>query len=115
MQLPEFIFFEMPAFPGAGFIMQLQPPYYIGKVYKFRTDDELNDFAAKQKANGLFIAAKPYDYRIIINHFTTLEKPLPMRNNKDADIVAGIYRRMADFYLLNKIQPHAAAFKRYKE
>lgn len=112
--LPNYIFFETDTLPGAGFIMQLEKPFYIGKVLKFKTDQELAIFAEKQKQTGTFISGKPYDYRILINYYTSL-LPHTFNTNAEADQVAKVFREMADFYLTEKIQPNAPHYKRYKE
>ena len=113
--LPDHIFFEIPDQPGAGFILCTKFPFYIGKVFKFKTADEMEDFAAKQKASGFFVAGKPLGYNIIIGFHGALERYQLPNNNKDADELAKVYRQMSDFYLKTKIEPHKAAFKRYEE
>ena len=113
--IPPFIFFDTPALPGAGFILSTSWPFYIGKVYKFKTDSEMEDFSAQKKASGFYVAGKPYGYRIIISYFNSLEKPPDIANNQTVDAVAKVFRQMADFYLTEKINPRPAAYKRYLE
>lgn len=109
MQLPEFIFIEpQSSLRGAGFVLCTMQPFYIGKVYKFRTVEEMRDFISSKND---WETVKLPGYTIVICLFTCLAGIRnPVKGQLNNCLV-----QMANYYLNNKITPHAAAYSRYKE
>ena len=113
MQLPDFLFCEnKSALPGAGLILYTQTPFWIGQVIKCASRQDLENAILK---NQPFAWAKPHDYNILILAFGALRSYTLTGTQHQANDLATVFRRMADFYLTEKITPNKKYYERYLE
>lgn len=108
MQLPEFLFIEpQSTLKGAGFILCTSPPFYIAKVWKFKEPPE----QAKEILLGKgFRFIQVTGYSIFLTLFFRFDETI-MYKPAFTDI---LLEKMQSYYLTEKIQPNAAAYKKYK-
>ena len=111
--LPEFLFCEnKSALPGAGLILYTKPPYWVGQVIKFESHNAWENWLrandGKIKAYG-----KPHGYSIAVVFIGAMGEYKLDATQQAVDELAGIFRRMADFYLEEKINANEKYYKRF--
>lgn len=107
MKLPPFIFFETSTLPGAGFVLQNDQPFYVGKIWLFYSADRLQQF--RNEYTDWNIVTVP-GYRIAITYYANMMNVY----NPPKGPVKEALKQMALFYYKEKVQPFAKAFERYK-
>lgn len=113
LKLPPYIFCQSPELPGAGFILQTAFPHYLGKVWIFKTEDELAAFLANRPPA---VGGKVNGFRVIVEGVGNLHNPTPKAyHNQNAETLARIYREMADYFFKSKIETNASYYRRYAE
>src|SRR5215831_331022 len=61
----EFLFAENPeSLPGPGLILRTKPPFLVGKVVNFKTEEDLEEYFDRKGLIG--IAKRCQGYRIVI-------------------------------------------------
>lgn len=116
--IPEFVYIETEKNgTPLQYVLHTLPPFYLGQVVRFSTLHSLQQWADdKARKEGHSIAGKPYEYNILIIYAGNLGQAVPLPiTQAEADALARIFRRMADFYLHHKILPHASKYRKYKE
>lgn len=113
MKLPQFIFFDTPALPGAGFVLCTDQPFYIAKVWKFYSIDKMRSFIEERNFSDWNIVHVP-GYNIILTYFTNLHA----HNSPPKGPVKETLQHMAAFYLKEKIEPNAfvkSSYTKFKQ
>lgn len=109
MMLPDFLIAEPPADTrGVNLIVCTKWPYWVGWVYRFRTDDEMAKFMVNHPQ---MLRSKVNGYRILIKIADRLDNVGHIPTKKELETLDD----MAEFYLQSKVKPNAGYFKRYKE
>ncbi len=91
--------------PGPGLVLYVYPPFWIGKIVQFKTEDELTAFMVNKKT----LVYKCDGYRIgLVIIGGLINAPV-------SDKVIKPFNEMANFLLEKKILKNAGYYKRYKE
>ncbi len=106
---PEFLFCEAKEIPGAGLIICTDYPFYVAKVFRFETDEQLRIFANKY---DIFRSSGKVDfYRILICAVGTISD----FGDTPKMIQRPIFNDMAKFYENEKVKGNETRLKRYRE
>lgn len=103
MKLTDEYFFLERADSRDNLILQNKEPYLVGKIWMFRTNEELQAYI------GAYAVAKVPGYRILISSFTSL------RPCEDSPPVQTAINGMAAFYYAIRIADNEGRYNRYKE
>jgi hypothetical protein len=111
--LPDFLFCEnKSALPGAGLILYTKAPYWMGQVMKFDSHEAWEHWSRSK--HHTFAIGKVLGYSIAVVGIGAMgDYKLPTTHGTEADTLANVYRRMADFYMEEKINRNLNYFKRY--
>ncbi len=97
-----------PGIPGPGLVIGTQPPFFIGKVIQFKTNEEMQDYLSKvTEEQSRFFQCPGYRIGLLINS-SLLTRP-------DTSPSTSYCNSMAEFYLHHKINRNASYYKKYKE
>ncbi len=110
----EFLFVENPeSMPGPGLILHTRPPFLLGKVVNYKSNDEMHEHLMRMIENGKgkFQYGRCPGYNIIIIPAASLEEFEDMRG---AEMHYRLFH-MGQFYLNKKIMKNEGYYKRYKE
>lgn len=109
--VPPFVFIEHPtALKDHVLILQTSPPFLIGKVWRFKTQQD--EHAGIKDIIYMADGAKVPGYMIYITPYNTLENGMTIMHLPSYKT---IFDAMAAFFFTERILPNAANFKRYKE
>ena len=114
MRLPQFLYIppglDNPEL-GAGLILQTAEPFYIGKVYRFKSDSESTIFLSTYTP---LVYSNILGYGIYIAFFGSLTNKIGVNNTSCKEELQKIFEEMADFYKKEKVEPKYGFYKKFK-
>lgn len=103
-ELPAFFFVENKSeLPGAGLVQSNEPPFYLARVLKFKSDTDAENFEQSHN-RALFIKVSMYNIYLLLQG--SLQQA-GLENNKQ------LLHQMADFYMQEKIKGNESYHKKF--
>ena len=96
---------------GAGLILQTAEPFYLGKVYRFKSDAESMGFLTE---NPPLVYSNVLGYSIYISFFNSLTNKVRVNNAAWQQELQEVFDSMAEFYEIEKIEPKRSFYKKFK-
>ena len=114
MKLPQFLYIppglDNPEL-GAGLILQTSEPFYLGKIYRFKSNSESMVFLTE---NTPLVYSNVLGYGIYISFYGSLTDKIRVDNIPWKEERQDVFDRMAEFYDKEKIAPKRSFYNKFK-